>query len=129
MDKDTIQFLRALCAKAKEVAVLCDTYLEQQAREKTHTAEKSIQIKETGSTSNRLIPLAKWNQYHDWPTLGTFRWMIFSSYKTGADYFIRRAGRRLLVCEKSFFEWMNMSPEQRLKVSPDAILWKEKYGR
>ena len=58
---------------------------------------------------SRLIPLSKWNAYHDWPTIGALRHMAFYRHKNGADKFFRRSGRRLLICEKNFFEWVNDS--------------------
>ena len=117
MDEDTIAFFRALCAKAKEVANLCDAYLEKEAK-KTREASPIV---DSNPKANRVVPITKWNDYHDWPTPGRFRWLIYTSHKTGADYFIRRAGRRVLICEKSFFEWVNMSEEQRIKSSQEAI--------
>jgi hypothetical protein len=127
MDDDTIVFLRALCAKAKEVATLCDTYLEQQS--KKNKKAPSLPSDDPEHPGNRFIPLTEWGKYHSWPTIGGLRSMIFTSYTSGADYFIRRAGRRLLISEKAFFEWVNMTQEQRVKASSEATRWKEKYGR
>ena len=56
---------------------------------------------------SRLIPLSKWNAYYDWPTQGSLRHLVFTRHKNGANKFLRKAGRRLLICEKSFFEWVN----------------------
>ncbi|MBS0607140.1 MAG: hypothetical protein JSR57_09335 [Verrucomicrobia bacterium] len=125
MENDTINFLRSLCAKMKEVATLCDAYLEQESKKKIKSS--SVFANEEKLHTNRLIPLTKWNQHHEWPTIGSLRAMIFSSYKTGADYFIRKAGRRLLICEKSFFEWINMSEDQRVKASLDASRFNKKF--
>ncbi|NGX36400.1 MAG: hypothetical protein K1000chlam1_01246 [Candidatus Anoxychlamydiales bacterium] len=55
----------------------------------------------------RLIPLSKWNDYHDYPTIGALRHLAFYRHKNGADKFIRNVGRRLLICEKRFFEWVD----------------------
>jgi len=56
---------------------------------------------------SRLIPLAKWNDYHDYPTIGALRHLAFYRHKNGEDKFLRNVGKRLLICEKSFFEWVN----------------------
>lgn len=127
MDRDTITFLRSLCSKVKEIAILCDAYLEQEAKKKAK--ESTAPANEQKPQGNKLIPLTKWNKHHEWPTIGSLRSMLFISHKTGADYFIRKAGRRLLICEKSFFEWANMSEDQRAKVSQDMIRWNAKFGR
>jgi hypothetical protein len=55
--------------------------------------------------------------------------MLFSSHQTGADYFVRPAGRRVLINEKAFFEWANMPQEERIKSSRDATLYQQKYGK
>lgn len=127
MDQETITFLRAICAKVKEIASICDAYLENEAKKaKKVTPPPSDDPEHPG---NRLIPLTKWTDFHDWPTAGSLRSMIFSSHKTGADYFIRRAGRRLLISEKAFFEWVNMSEEQRAQNSQDIKRFQAKFGK
>lgn len=126
MEGDTITFLRSLCSKVKEIAILCDAYLEQEAKEKLKAFP--VLNDEPKPQRQRLIPLTKWNLYHEWPTVAALRSMGYASYRTGADYFIRKAGRRTLICEKSFFEWVNMSVEQRGRVSQDMIRWRERFG-
>ena len=56
---------------------------------------------------SRLIPLSKWNAYHDWPTIGALRHLAFYHLTNGANKFLRQSGRRLLIWEKSFFKWVN----------------------
>lgn len=125
MEDDTISFLRSLCAKVKEVATLCDAYLEQEAKKQAKASAAPAADQKT--QGNRLIPLTKWNLHHEWPTVASLRWQLFNVHKTGADYFIRKAGRRVLICEKSFFEWVDMTEEQRIKASPDATRFKERF--
>lgn len=127
MDENTIVFLRSLCSKIKDIATLCDTYLEQE--DQKSKKEPASASDASGVEQNRLIPLTKWPEHHNWPTIGALRAMIFSSHTTGADYFIRRSGRRLLINEKAFFEWANMSLEQRILSSPNATRWREKYAK
>jgi len=51
----------------------------------------------TQNTGNRLIPVTKWNEYHDYPTTGSLRWMIFNEHQNGFAKAVRRVGRRVLI--------------------------------
>lgn len=57
-------------------------------------------------TKTRYIPVPKWNEYHDWPTVGALRNYIFYAKQNGFDEVIRRVGRRLLINENAFFAWL-----------------------
>ena len=61
-----------------------------------------------GVSSKRLIPAAKFNEYHPWPSVSALRWMIFHSKTNGLDDYgvIKRAGRRVLIDEQAFFNWI-----------------------
>lgn len=59
------------------------------------------------SQQTRLIPVTKWNDYHDWPAIGGLRHLIFNENQNGFSKVIRRIGSRVLLDEKSFFEWVN----------------------
>lgn len=106
MNDETITFLRAFCSKVKEMASLCDSFLEQESKKK----KKSLSaIPETSKPiQNRMIPLSKWNQYHDWPSIAGLRAYAFMRDANGFNQVIRKVGRRLLICEKSFFEWVEL---------------------
>lgn len=121
MDEDTIAFLRALCAEAKEVAELCEAYLQRQLKKET----LPVSTKEAPPVLTRMLPISKWNKYYDWPTQGTFRNLLLNRHKNGSDYFIRKTGRRFAICEKSFFEWLKMTKEQRINASPEASYFRE----
>ena len=56
--------------------------------------------------SIRLIPVPKWNDYHDWPPQGGLRHLIFNAEKNGFNSVIRRIGRRVLIDEAAFFQWV-----------------------
>jgi hypothetical protein len=58
------------------------------------------------TTSPRLIPVPKWNTYHEWPPQGGLRHLIFHAKSNGFDRVIKRAGRRVLIDEQAFFEWV-----------------------
>ena len=57
-----------------------------------------------------LIPVPKWNDYHEYPRLGGLRHLIFNAEKTGFDKVIKRVGRRILIDEAAFFEWVSLTP-------------------
>lgn len=55
----------------------------------------------------RLVPVTKWNDYHAWPPQGGLRHLIFHASENGFDKVIRRSGRRVLIDEAAFFEWLD----------------------
>ena len=57
--------------------------------------------------STRIIPLTKWPEFHPWPTVAGMRWLVFNAEKNGFGTVIRRAGRRVLIDERAFFNWVN----------------------
>lgn len=57
-------------------------------------------------SSTRLIPVPKWNHYHEWPPVGGLRHLIFFAKENGFDKVVKRCGRRVLIDEKAFFEWV-----------------------
>ena len=66
-----------------------------------------MSIQNSASTpTKRLIPVPKWNQYHDWPPQGGLRHLIFFAKTNGFDRVIKRAGRRVLIDESAFFDWV-----------------------
>jgi len=54
----------------------------------------------------RYIPVTKWNDYHVWPPIGGLRHLIFHAKTNGFDKVVVRSGRRVLIDENAFFEWM-----------------------
>lgn len=80
--------------------------MPEQPQEEVKAAEQVPQ--------NRLIPLSKWNAYHDWPTQGGLRNMVFFSSTNGFEKVIKRVGRRVLIYEKAFFEWVESNPKTKL---------------
>ena len=54
----------------------------------------------------RLIPVPKWGDHHDWPPIGGLRNLIFHAKTNGFCKVIRRIGRRVLIDETAFFEWV-----------------------
>jgi len=54
---------------------------------------------------DRLIPVTKWNDYYDFPTVSGLRWLIYNEHSNGFDQVVRRVGSRVCVKEKAFFDW------------------------
>ena len=69
----------------------------------TTTSEKN--------TITRLIPVNKWNDFHAWPPIGGLRHLIFHAKSNDFDQVVRRCGRRVLIDEKAFFEWVERQQE------------------
>lgn len=55
---------------------------------------------------SRLIPAAKWDKYHPWPSVPALRFLIFNATKNGLTAAVRRVGRRVLIDEAAFFAWV-----------------------
>ncbi len=64
------------------------------------------EIKSKDSYGERFIPLTNWNNYHEWPTIGGLRHLVFWAETNGFDSCIKRVGRRVIIDEKAFFEWL-----------------------
>lgn len=54
----------------------------------------------------RLIPLVDWPNHHPWPSVAGLRHLVFNAHRNGFDVVIRRVGRRVLLDEASFFNWV-----------------------
>lgn len=66
-----------------------------------------MQTKSYPDTKNRFIPVTEWKDYHPWPTTGGLRHLIFNAQTNGFNKVIVRAGRRVLIDERAFFEWLD----------------------
>lgn len=55
----------------------------------------------------RYIPVPDWNKYHPWPPLGGLRNLIFNKDKNGFDKVVKKVGKRVLIDEQAFMEWVN----------------------
>ena len=61
---------------------------------------------EKNKDKTRLIPCTDWAKHHVWPPLGGLRHLIFHAKTNGFEKVIRRVGRRVLIDEKKFFEFV-----------------------
>lgn len=58
-------------------------------------------------SQRRFIPLTEWPKHHSWPPIGGLRHLVFYADENGFDKVIRRAGRRVLIDEQAFFQWLD----------------------
>ena len=65
----------------------------------------------------RLIPVAKFNDYHPDPTPAAIRWMIFMD-KDGFCRCVVRRGRRVLIDEQEYFAWLDEQNKPLAKKTP-----------
>jgi hypothetical protein len=60
----------------------------------------------------RVISLTEWNNHHEWPKQAGLRHLVFNADTNGFNKVIRRAGRRVLIDEPAFFEWLDSQNEK-----------------
>lgn len=58
------------------------------------------------SHATRLITVPDWPNHHSWPPIGGLRYLIFNARHNGINKAIRRVGRRVLIDEAAFFQWV-----------------------
>lgn len=54
----------------------------------------------------KLIPLSKWNNYYDYPTVLAIRQLVFYNKSNFVETVIRRIGNRMYINVDAFFEWV-----------------------
>ena len=54
-----------------------------------------------------MIPVTEWRKYHPWPPEGGLRHLIFYAKKNGFDKVVKRVGRRCLIDERAFLEFVD----------------------
>lgn len=67
---------------------------------------------EKSNAHNRLIPLTEWHKYYNWPPIGGLRHLVFYSATNGFDKVIRRIGRKVLIDEHAWHEWVKSKNPQ-----------------
>ncbi len=84
------------------------------AVQKEKVKQSSANTEDNGDErKNRLIPVTKWNDYHSWPTISGLRHLIFFEHTNGFNQCIRRVGRRVVIDEDAFFEWVETTNKKR----------------
>ena len=66
----------------------------------------------TAGTERRLIPVTQWSKHHSWPPIGGLRHLIFHERSNGFARCVRRVGRKVLIDEAKFFEWVESLNEK-----------------
>ena len=61
---------------------------------------------EQNNLVRRLIPVPQFNKYHPDPSPAALRWLIFCN-RDGFSKCVVRRGRRVLIDEVKYFEWLN----------------------
>jgi hypothetical protein len=62
--------------------------------------------------TNKFIPLTEWHNHHPWPPLGGLRHLVFNSSSNKFGSVVHRVGRRVLIDEAAFFEWVRKNGGQ-----------------
>lgn len=75
---------------------------------------KNIESKQQNKENQELIPLSKWNDYYDYPTVGTLRQLVFYEHSNGFSKVIRRIGCRIYIKVSAFFEWVEETNKARV---------------
>jgi hypothetical protein len=75
----------------------------------TFTPKELEQLNQTRQSSlvRQVIPLTHWNKYHPYPTVSALRQLVFHAEINGFSMCIRRVGRRILIDESLFFQWVD----------------------
>lgn len=55
----------------------------------------------------RYIPVPSWNKYHEWLTVGGLRHLIHKKDENGFAKVVKKVGKRVLIDEAAFFEWID----------------------
>lgn len=61
---------------------------------------------EIASGPARLLTVSQFVEKHSWATKGGLRGLLFNRKKNGLDVAVVRLGRRLLLDEEQFFQWL-----------------------
>jgi hypothetical protein len=67
---------------------------------------------EEENQNTRFIPVSEWPKHHPWPPVGGLRHLIFFAKTNGFDTVICRVGRRVLIDETKFFDFMRKKNEK-----------------
>lgn len=95
----------ALLERARRLRELADK--EEATRQAESPGRRRAAPAAAPDTSRpRLIALSEWPEHHPWPSVPALRNYVFFEKENGASAWVRRLGRRVLVDEAAFFEWV-----------------------
>ena len=71
----------------------------------------------------RLYTVPDWPRVHTWPSTAGLRHLIFYARSNGFEKVLRRVGRRVLIDEAEFFQWLDdrQGKENPVKKSTQSI--------
>lgn len=58
-----------------------------------------------------LIPVSKWNDYYQFPSVGAIRQLIFYNRNNFNSKVTRRIGKRIYIKVSNFLEWIENNKE------------------
>ena len=64
-----------------------------------------------------LYTVKSWSEKFNWPTESGLRYLVFNQHQNGFDSVIRRVGRRVLIHEQAFFEWVEKHAQKKKEAS------------
>lgn len=77
--------------------------------------KKDLRNQTKQKTQQELIPLTKWNDYYDYPTVGSLRQLVYFEATNGFSKVIRRIGCRIYIKVSAFFDWVEETNRVRAK--------------
>lgn len=77
--------------------------------------KKDLRNQSKQKTQQELIPLTKWNDYYDYPTVGSLRQLVYFGDTNGFSKVIRRIGCRIYIKVSAFFDWVEETNRVRAK--------------
>ena len=60
----------------------------------------------------KLIPLSRWNDYYDFPSVGALRQLVFSNKNSFVDEVTRRICNRIYISVPDFFSWVDKNGQR-----------------
>lgn len=63
-------------------------------------------------SDKHYLTVKQWANEHKWPPIGGLRYLIFNAEANGFNKVIKRVGRRVLIDEKAFFDWIDSQGER-----------------
>ena len=59
-------------------------------------------------SKNRLIPLARWHEYHNWPTEASLKFLIHKAKEKHFEDVFFKTNNRIIIDEQKLFEWFRI---------------------
>lgn len=107
----TMEPLRKTCSRAADVALNGQQDRPEQSVPSSSNpgdvATNPTPVDTAPGSSDPFVLVTDWNKRHAWPPIGGLRHLIFHASTNGFDSVIRRVGRRVLIDEVAFFQWID----------------------